>query len=38
VREVRSAGAHGVAAIAAILAAPSPGDAVRRFLEALAAA
>ena len=38
VREVRAAGAHGVAAIAAILAAPSPGDAVRRFLEALAAA
>jgi len=38
VREVRSAGAHGVAAIAAILAAPSPGDAVRRFVEALATA
>jgi thiamine-phosphate pyrophosphorylase len=38
VREVRAAGAHGVAAITAILTAPSPGDAVRRFLEALAAA
>ena len=36
VSEVRAAGAHGVAAIAAILQAPSPGDAVRRFLDALA--
>ena len=38
VHEVRAAGARGVAAVAAILAAPSPGDAVRRFLEGLAAA
>ncbi len=38
VREVRAAGAHGVAAIAAILDTPSPADAVRRFLEALSAA
>jgi thiamine-phosphate pyrophosphorylase len=38
VREVRDAGAHGVAAIAAILAQPSPADAVRRFLSALASA
>jgi thiamine-phosphate pyrophosphorylase len=37
VSEVRAAGARGVAAIAAILDAPSPADAVRRFLEALAA-
>jgi len=37
VREVRGAGARGVAAIAAILDTPSPADAVRRFLEALAA-
>ena len=37
VREVRAAGARGVAAIAAILDTPSPADAVRRFLEALAA-
>jgi len=36
VREVRDAGASGVAAISAILAAPSPADATRRFLEALA--
>ena len=36
VREVRAAGAHGVAAIAAILDAPSPADTVRRFLDALA--
>jgi thiamine-phosphate pyrophosphorylase len=36
VREVRAAGAHGVAAIAAILNAPSPADAVRHFLDALA--
>jgi thiamine-phosphate pyrophosphorylase len=35
VREVRSAGAHGVAAISAILAAESPADATRRFLDAL---
>jgi thiamine-phosphate pyrophosphorylase len=38
VAEVRAAGAYGVAAIAAILNAPSPADAVRRFLEALAVA
>lgn len=38
VREVRAAGARGVAAIAAILDTPSPADAVRRFLEALSAA
>jgi thiamine-phosphate pyrophosphorylase len=38
VAEVRAAGAYGVAAIAAILHAPSPADAVRRFLEALAVA
>ncbi|HEV8472858.1 MAG TPA: thiamine phosphate synthase [Methylomirabilota bacterium] len=37
-REVRAAGAHGVAVIAAILGAPSPADAVRRFLDALHAA
>lgn len=37
VADVRSAGASGVAAIAAILDAPSPADAVRRFLDALAA-
>ena len=35
VGEVRAAGAHGVAAISAILAADSPGDATRRFLDAL---
>jgi thiamine-phosphate pyrophosphorylase len=35
VAEVRGAGAHGVAVISAILSAPSPGDAVRRFLDAL---
>jgi thiamine-phosphate pyrophosphorylase len=35
VREVRDAGAHGVAAISAILAAESPAAAVRRFLDAL---
>ncbi len=35
VREVRAAGARGVAAISAILAAPRPGDAVERFLDAL---
>lgn len=35
VREVLDAGASGVAAISAILAADSPGDATRRFLEAL---
>lgn len=35
VREVRAAGARGVAVISAILAAPSPADATRRFLEAL---
>ena len=33
----RAAGATGVAAIAAILDAPSPADATKRFLEALAA-
>jgi thiamine-phosphate pyrophosphorylase len=38
VGEVRAAGAIGVAAIAAILDAPAPADAVRRFLDALAAA
>lgn len=38
VRDVVEAGARGVAVISAILAAPSPGDATRRFLEALAAA
>jgi thiamine-phosphate pyrophosphorylase len=38
VGEVRSAGAHGVAAISAILAADDPPGAVRRFLEALARA
>lgn len=37
VAEVRAAGARGVAAIAAILDTPSPTDAVRRFLDALAA-
>jgi thiamine-phosphate pyrophosphorylase len=35
VGEVRAAGAHGVAAISAILAADSPAAAVRRFLDAL---
>jgi thiamine-phosphate pyrophosphorylase len=38
VSEVRAAGAYGVAAIAAILDAPSPADVVRHFLEALAVA
>jgi thiamine-phosphate pyrophosphorylase len=38
VGEVMAAGASGVAAITAILAVPSPPDAVRRFLDALAAA
>jgi len=38
VREVRRAGAHGVAVVSSILAADSPADATRRFLEALAAA
>ena len=37
VAEVRAAGATGVAAISAILDTSSPADAVRRFLEALAA-
>lgn len=37
VREVRRAGASGVAVISAILTADSPADATRRFLEALAA-
>ena len=36
VPEVLAAGASGVAVITAILAAPSPGDATKRFLEALA--
>jgi thiamine-phosphate pyrophosphorylase len=36
VGEVRAAGAHGVAAISAILAADSPVDATRRFLDVLA--
>ena len=38
VSEVRAAGASGVAVIAAILDAPSPADAVQRFLDALAPA
>jgi thiamine-phosphate pyrophosphorylase len=38
VTEVRAAGAHGVAAISAILTADSPATATRRFLEALASA
>jgi thiamine-phosphate pyrophosphorylase len=38
VAEVRAAGAHGVAAISAILGADSPATATRRFLEALNAA
>jgi thiamine-phosphate pyrophosphorylase len=37
VREVRAAGAAGVAVISAILTADRPGDATRRFLDALAA-
>jgi thiamine-phosphate pyrophosphorylase len=36
VREVRAAGARGVAVISAILAAESPAAATRRFIEALA--
>jgi thiamine-phosphate pyrophosphorylase len=36
VKDVRAAGAHGVAAISSILAADSPADATRRFLEVLA--
>ncbi|HEX2438237.1 MAG TPA: thiamine phosphate synthase [Methylomirabilota bacterium] len=36
VKEVRAAGARGVAAISFILAADSPADATRRFLAALA--
>jgi thiamine-phosphate pyrophosphorylase len=36
VDEVRGAGAHGVGAISAILAADSPADATRSFLKALA--
>ena len=36
VKEVRAAGARGVAAISFILAADSPADATRRFLDALA--
>jgi len=36
VREVRAAGARGVAVISAILAAESPAAVTRRFLEALA--
>jgi thiamine-phosphate pyrophosphorylase len=36
VAEVRRAGAHGVAVISAILAAPDPAAATQRFLEALA--
>jgi thiamine-phosphate pyrophosphorylase len=35
VAEVRAAGAHGVAAISAILDAESPAEATRRFLDAL---
>jgi thiamine-phosphate pyrophosphorylase len=38
VRDVRRSGATGVAAISAILAASSPADATKRFLEALSAA
>ena len=38
VTATRAAGAAGVAAIAAILDTDSPGDATKRFLEALAAA
>jgi thiamine-phosphate pyrophosphorylase len=37
VPEVRRAGARGVAVVSSILAAGSPADATRRFLEALAA-
>ena len=37
VREVRRAGARGVAVVSAILDADSPADATRRFLDALAA-
>ena len=37
VGEVRRAGARGVAVVSAILAADSPADATRRFLETLAA-
>ena len=37
VAEVRGAGAHGVGAISAILAADSPAAVTRRFLDALAA-
>ena len=36
VKDVRAAGARGVAAISSFLAADSPADATRRFLEALA--
>lgn len=36
VTEVRQAGARGVGVISAILAAPSPGEATRQFLQALA--
>jgi thiamine-phosphate pyrophosphorylase len=36
VKELRAAGARGVAAISFILAADSPADATRRFLAALA--
>ena len=36
VREVREAGAHGVAVISAILGADSPAEATRAFLRALA--
>jgi thiamine monophosphate synthase len=36
VKEVRAAGARGVAAISFILAAPAPADATREFLDALA--
>ncbi len=35
VPEVRRAGAHGVAVISALLTADSPGDATKRFLDAL---
>jgi thiamine monophosphate synthase len=35
VREILGAGARGVAVISAIIAAESPGDETRRFLDAL---
>ena len=38
VADVRAAGAHGVAVIAAILAAECPGEATKQFIEALGSA